>query len=216
MRFNLKSFSLFLGLVLAAAAAQAQEVDEAAGAEAQEAPVAEAEGADIGISMGQPADEDQVGQTYVREVFTDWEMRCIRTADDRDPCQLNQLMRDAGGNPVAEFNLLAAPPGGEAAAIANVITPLETLLTANLRLAIDDSQAKLYPYAFCTQVGCFSRLGLTEEEVDRFRNGASATVTIVPAASPNEVVNVTLSLSGFTAGFTALQASEAARRDEAE
>jgi len=215
MRFNLKSFSVILGLILASAV-QAQEASEAASDVAEEAPVAETADADIGVSMGQLVEEDQVGQTYIREVFTDWELRCIRTADDRDPCQLNQLMVDAGGNPVAEFNLLAASPGGEAAAIANVITPLETLLTANLRLAIDDNQAKLYPYAFCTQVGCFVRLGLTEEELGRFQSGSSATVTIVPAASPNEVVNVTLSLSGFTAGFAALQTSEAARRAAAE
>ena len=113
-------------------------------------------------------------------------------------------MRDEDGNSVAEFNIFPLPEGQQAVAGANIVTPLETLLTANLRLAVDSGQAKRYPYSFCSQVGCFSRIGLTADEVAAFRAGAAASVTIVPAAAPNETVELTLSLSGFTAGFNAL------------
>lgn len=201
--------ALAVSLVLSAAA-MAQTTDET---ETPEAPAAEAEvtedGGAPGLSMGT---EDVVqGGPYVRDTFGDWELRCVRAAEDAEICQLYQLLRDGEGNSVAEFNMFPLPEGQQAEAGANIVTPLETLLTASLRLAVDQGQAKRYPYSFCSQVGCFSRIGLTAEEVAAFRAGATANVTIVPAAAPNETVELTLSLSGFTAGYNALVEVENAR-----
>ena len=78
-----------------------------------------------------------------------------------------------------------------------------------MRLTIDGGEAKRYPFSFCTEVGCISRLGFTAGEVEEFKRGAQAVVTIVPAAAPNQTVELTMSLTGFTAGFTAAQASQA-------
>lgn len=161
-----------------------------------------------GLSMGAP--ESQVSQPFVKGTFGDWELRCVRAQGNNEICQLYQLLRDGEGTSVAEFNLFPLPEGQQAVAGANIVTPLETLLTANLRLAVDGGQPKVYPYSFCSQVGCFSRIGLTAEELDTFRKGARANVTIVPAAAPNETVQLSLSLSGFTAGYNALLESEKA------
>ena len=156
-----------------------------------------------GLSLG--ATEGPVpGQPYVRSEHGDWQLRCVLAQDQVEVCQLYQLMRDADGNSVAEFNIFPLPEGQQAAAGANIVTPLETLLTVPLRMAVDGGQAKRYPYSFCSQIGCFSRIGLTAEELAQFRRGAAATITIVPAAAPDETVPLTLSLSGFTAGFNAL------------
>lgn len=181
---------------------QSTESDQPA-ADAQEA----ADGVSTnGLSMGAPeGGETGVGETYVAEVFTDWEMRCVRTEDGNDPCQLYQLLRDGEGNSVAEFSLFNLPEGsGQAVGGATVVTPLETLLTAPLRLTVDSGEGRRYPYSFCSRVGCFARLGFTQGEIDGFKRGASATVSIVPAAAPNETVDLSLSLSGFTAGWNAV------------
>ena len=167
-----------------------------------------------GLSLGAVEGEIAVGQTYVREEYGVWQLRCVKTENDKDPCQLYQLLSDGEGNSVAEFNMFALPEGQQAVAGANVITPLETLLTANLRLAVDGGQAKVYPYSFCSQIGCFSRIGLTADEVALFRKGAAAKITIVPAAAPSDTVELTLSLSGFTAGFNALVEADKAARAE--
>lgn len=177
----------------------------AMGAAAQDQETNQEAEAPEGLSMGQPDDgSPAVGQTYVAEVFTDWQMRCVRTEDGKDPCQLYQLLRDSENNAVAEFSMFNLNEGGRAVAGATVITPLETLLTEQLRLAVDGGQPRRYPFSFCSQVGCFARLGFTQEEVDLFRRGAKALVTIVPAAAPNETVPLTLSLSGFTSGWNAV------------
>ena len=163
------------------------------------------------LSLGTPENaEPQVGQTYLRSEHGDWQLRCVKTSESRDPCQLYQLLQDENGNAVAEINLFNLPEGQQAVAGATIITPLETLLTPQLRLAVDAGEGKLYPYSFCSQIGCFSRLGFTADDVNSFKRGANATVTIVPAAAPNETVELTVSLTGFTAGWDATIAANTA------
>lgn len=176
----------------------------------EEAPAADGNDPSLtDLSMGNADGELQVGQTYISEEHGAWQLRCVKSEDGKDPCQLYQLLSDAEGNSVAEFSIFNLPEGQQAAAGATVVTPLETLLTAELRLQVDSGQARRYPYSFCSQIGCFARLGFTKGEVDAFKAGNAATVAIVPAAAPDEVVALTLSLSGFTAGWNALMAANA-------
>lgn len=155
------------------------------------------------LSLGENADETPVlGQPYTREVNGAWEMRCIRVAEgEEEPCQMYQLLDDGQGAPVAEVSLFRLPEGGRAVAGATVIVPLETALPQQMTIAIDGGQARRYPYAFCNPVGCYVRLGLTQEDVDAFKRGAEAVMTIVPALAPDQKVELTMSLSGFTASF---------------
>ena len=90
-----------------------------------------------------------------------------------DPCQLFQLLTDGEGNAVAEFNVFDMPDDGQVAAGATIVTPLETLLTGQLRLAVDDAQPRVYPFSFCRPNGCYARLGLTGEELAGVPRGAS-------------------------------------------
>lgn len=192
------SFALTLGLTLLGGnLALAQETTEA--------PVADAASPE-GLSMGQSPAEGP-GSTYVKESFNDWELRCIRVESGAEPCQLYQLLKDGQGTSVAEIGLFSLPEGGEAAAGATVIVPLETLLTQGLRLGVDAAQPKIYPFTFCSQVGCVARVGFTAAEVEAFRKGNKAVLTIVPAVAPDQTVSLDVSLAGFTAGFEAVKAT---------
>lgn len=165
-------------------------------------PTETAEAPDAGLSLGEEAtDGPKVGDTYVKEESGDWSLRCIVSGQEEDPCQLYQLLRDENGNSVAEISLFRLPEGGQAIAGATIITPLETLLTEQLTLSVDSAQGRRYPYTFCTQVGCYSRIGLTASDVAAFKRGAKATVRIVPAGNPQAEVKLNVSLKGFTAGF---------------
>lgn len=197
-----------IGFVFGAPMAQAQTDDAPATEETEQtedAPSADGVTAD-GLALGEevPSDDDRIGATYIREEHGDWEVRCVRAAEGSDPCQLYQLLDDQDGNAVAEISIFGLPEGQQAAAGATVITPLETLLTAQLTIAVDSSPAKRYPYTFCAAAGCFARIGFTAAEVAAFRAGAAATLTIVPAAAPDESVELSVSLSGFTAGYNAV------------
>ncbi len=151
--------------------------------------------------------EADVGATYLAASFDKWEQRCVKTADGADPCQLYQLLLDKDGNSVAEIFLFDLPAGGKAVAGATVMAPLETLLTANLKITVDTAKARIYPFAFCTKVGCVARIGFTADELAGFKKGIKGVLTIVPAAAPDKSVDLELTLKGFTAGFEAVAAA---------
>ncbi len=162
----------------------------------------------LALSMGQE-ETDGPGSVYIDAEFTDWQLRCVRAEAGIDPCQLYQLLNDGNGNPLAEINVFPLL-GQEAAAGATVVTPLETLLTENLRMSVDGGAAKVYPFSWCAQVGCFARIGLSNDDIASFRRGNVARLSIVPVVAPEQRVNLEVSLSGFTAAF-----DEATKRTEA-
>lgn len=191
-----------LGVALSVSfAAFAQETAPAEQAE----PPADAAATD-GLSLGTTVTPtDGIGSTYTQATFELWEQRCVRTEDGANPCQLYQLLKDSTGNPVAEITVFGLPESGQAVAGATIVVPLETLLTANLTISIDATPAKIYPFSFCTQLGCVSRVGFTDEEIAQFKKGAKAKLTIVPAVAPDQKVELDISLNGFTAGFEAVK-----------
>ena len=153
--------------------------------------------------MGAPVEggPPQVGETYIREAFGDWSLRCLKAETGEDPCQLYQLLKDADGNAVAEISMFPLPEGGQAAAGATIVAPLETLLTEQITISVDGTGARRYPFTFCNQAGCVARVGFTAEEVAQFKAGAEASMRIVPAAAPDQEVVLKISLVGFTAGY---------------
>ncbi|MBZ8119407.1 invasion associated locus B family protein [Roseovarius sp. LXJ103] len=201
-----KSLSIlsFAAALALGSAALAQEATTE-GAEGT-APAAEAapEGDTSAFATGTEVTE-AASPSYIKETFGDWSLRCFRMPEGQeDACQLYQLLREEAGNPIAEFSLFRIAEGGPAVAGASVIVPLVTLLPAELKIAIDGGTAKSYPYRVCTEVGCIAQLGLTDADVEAFKQGANATITLVPAQAPDQQVNINVSLSGFTAGFEAV------------
>lgn len=201
-----------------ASAAEPAESDaaEAEAAPAEATPDAEAAAEDAPAADATPA-EPPVGAYYPRATHGDWSLRCIKTADGADPCELYQLMKDGEGNSVAEITLIPLDNGGEAKAGATIVTPLETDLTQGIRLQIDSGQAKAYPFNFCAPVGCVSRVGLTDAEINSLKRGNTGSVSLLPyGAGADQVVSLPLSLTGFTAGYTELEAAVAEMRAAAE
>ena len=212
MMQTFRQLSLAATLVaLAAGAAPAQQAGSdqpggtaaAGGTSATQLPPAAGE-LDLGQDAAAADAGPKVGDTYVREVHADWEVRCVKTEDGSDPCQMYQLLADQDGNSVAEISIYPLPAGQRAAAGATIATPLETLLTEDLRLSVDGGQDKIYRYSFCSAFGCFARVGFTAGEVEAFKRGAKGKLTIVPAAAPDQKVVLTVSLKGFTAAYHAV------------
>lgn len=202
------ALALGFGLALTSAAAFAQETTAPAVTTEQPAVAADADlsmGATPGAPKMKEEKDAQPGEVYLGGTFDLWQLRCAKTKDGSDPCELYQMLKDDKGNSVAEVSLFLLPPGGKAAAGATIIVPLETLLTANLTLAIDTAQPKVYPFTVCGQVGCVARIGFTADEVAQLKKGNKATVTIVPFAAPDQKVSLDMSLKSFTAGIDKLK-----------
>jgi invasion protein IalB len=144
------------------------------------------------------------GENYVKEVFTDWTLRCVTVDQVEDPCEVHQLLEDEGGVKTAEINIFPLPAGGQVPAGATIVTPLNTLLTQGVSFQIDNGEARRYPFAFCNRIGCVSQIGMSEADLEALRRGKAAKVTIYPLAAPDRAVELPVSLSGFTAAFKAL------------
>ncbi len=177
-------------------------------AHAQDTDIAEEAPDPLALSMGEEADVAE-GEVYLAETFDDWEIRCIKTDEVANPCQMYQLLFDADGNSVAEVNIFTV--GAEdLAAGATVVTPLMTLLTEAITFQVDDSTPRRYPFSWCEERGCISRIGFRPEEVEQLKAGGEARMSIVPVVAPDQRAVVTMSLIGFTAAYDSLVA-----RDEA-
>jgi len=154
------------------------------------------------LDLGEPVDAGpQLGERYSKQKYGDWDMACIKTDLETDPCSMLQLLMDENNNPVAEVSLFRLEGGGQAVAGATVIVPLETLLPAQLTIAVDGGSGKRYSYSFCNPIGCVAQIGLTQDDVDAFRRGNAATVSLVPAPAPDQRIDLTMSLTGFTAAY---------------
>lgn len=207
-----------LALVLAFGLAQgAWAQDSSATDAATPAPAADAATTDTpapaapaaDAAQAAPATGDQAAngeaaqqqQTYTKATYGDWELQCIKSPDGKDPCQIYQVIKDKNGGNLADISLFGLPKGSKAAAGATIMVPLDTLLTQNLLVAVDGGQPKVYPFTFCQPMGCFARIGLLPEELDAFKKGSKATITIVPLAAPNQKVSADISLNGFTKAY---------------
>lgn len=196
MNIFAKSLSV-IALSAMALPALAQESGETTEGEAAPNPLA--------LSMGRT--EIKVGGVYLDDTFGDWELRCVKAEEGKkDPCQMYQLLSDDKGNQVAEINLFPLNDGSNAVAGATIVTPLETLLTQGLTLSIDGGSARKYPFSWCSKVGCFSRVGFSKDDVTAFKRGNQGVLTVVPVVAPDQKVQVTVSLTGFTAAFDAAEA----------
>ncbi|WP_299840303.1 invasion associated locus B family protein [uncultured Jannaschia sp.] len=224
--------ALALTLVLAAPASSqepdAPEADITAGEEVvptPDAPAAGAPAADAATATGEadpaaPGGDLSVGQDvgealgggpeiYVREEHGDWQVRCLRAPEGQeDPCQLYQRLADQNGNPTADVNIFDLPDGGDVAVGATILTPLQTLLTAQVTMTIDGGEPRRYPFSFCDPSGCYSRMGFTEEDVAALKRGSTATLVVVPALAPDQAAELAMSLSGFTAGLAAVEVAD--------
>ncbi len=150
-------------------------------------------------------DAVESGALYFNSTHSDWRLRCQKVEDGEDPCQMFQLIADQSGSPIAQIVLFDLPAGeGVAVAGATITVPLETSLTQDLVMQIDDHPAKAYPYAFCDKIGCHVRLGLTPVELNWLKQGSIAKVAMTPYQNQGNQIVLPVSLSGFTAGYEAL------------
>lgn len=157
------------------------------------------------LDMGQSiSNEPALGQRYVKETVGDWSVTCTKTQLDQDPCNLAQILKDTNGGAVAEVFLFRLEEGSQAVAGATLLAPLGTLLPAGVSFSVDGAPGKRYNFNHCERDGCVARIGLTDGDVAAFKGGTQATVALRPAEAPDQLVQVPMSLKGFTAGFEGL------------
>ena len=156
-----------------------------------------------GLSLGKPLETlREPGEIYLAGNKGDWNVRCITGNPGKaDRCEIQQLLFINENTPIADISIFKLPAGEIAVAAANVMVPLETLLTKKFRVAFSEESKKEFPYSFCNKNGCLVRMGLLEEDIEAMKKGASSEISITHISKPDSAINLSLSLDGFTAAF---------------
>ena len=71
-------------------------------------------------------------------------------------------------------------------------------------MQIDGGETRQYPFAWCSQVGCFARFGLAKDSIDAMKRGKAGKITLVSVGAPQTPVVLSISLTGFTDAWNAL------------
>ena len=146
----------------------------------------------------------RIGEQYVKETSGAWSITCLRTEEGDDPCLLRQVLSGAEGEPIAEISINKLPEGTEAVAGARLTVPLETMLQAQIAVSIDGAPGKRYNYHHCNPVGCVAQLGFTQGDIDAMKAGSKATISLVSILAPSQLLQIEMSLDGFTSGYDQL------------
>lgn len=160
-----------------------------------------------GLSLGKPLETIRdPGEIYLAGNKGDWNVRCITgNLRETDKCEIQQLLFLNENTPVADISIFKLPEGERPIAAANVMVPLETLLTKKFRFAFSEELVKEFPYSFCNQNGCLVRMGLLEEDIEAMKKGSASELSITHISSPEASINLRLSLNGFTAAFDTIK-----------
>ena len=160
-----------------------------------------------GLSLGKPLETlREPGEIYLAGTKGDWNVRCVTgNPGEDDRCEIQQLLFINDNNPIADISIFKLPAGEIAVAAANVMVPLETLLTKKFRFSFSEESKKEFPFSFCNKNGCLVRMGLLEEDIEAMKKGSSSEIAITHISSPETPINLSLSLDGFTAAFDIIE-----------
>ena len=146
--------------------------------------------------------EPQKTEPYIKERFENWTLKCIKPVNSVERCEANQIIFNQKKQPVAEISIIKLPKGQVAAAAATIIVPLETILSEGLVLAIQELEPKKYQFKFCNSLGCYSQIGLTDNEVDALKRKEKASIFLKHISSGDQQIVIPMSLDGFTKTFS--------------
>jgi len=142
-----------------------------------------------------------VPDTVVNQ-FNDWEQRCV---GDTEECILFQVANNDLGRPAAEFSLIKLASGSNAVAGITAVFPLGVILPEGVVFRVDQGRAQQFQYSFCIESGCVARFGLNQGQIDSMKAGANLTLTVAAINVQENPITLTISLSGFTAAYAALE-----------
>lgn len=148
--------------------------------------------------------QDKSPSDPIRETHGAWDVRCAESGG----CYISQVWNNDEGQPVLLVSIrkLSNPTSsGNATIVAqgNIVTPLDVFLPAALGMQIDSAAPQLAPFIRCLPIGCIAQPPISEELIEAFKKGSTATFLLrrQPQSAP---VEAPISLSGFTKAYGAL------------
>ena len=156
---------------------------------------------------GNAALDLQVGEVIVQPtetVFDDWTVICIRNDEGEENCRMQQVVLNDSGTPIATLEVWKINNNTDLVAGSVIALPLGVMLEEGILMQVDQALPRRYRYVMCDRDGCYSRLGLSRNEVGRMKAGSSMSMTIFAFANPDQPIDLEISLAGFTKAFDSM------------
>ena len=141
-------------------------------------------------------------QGAVRSVHGDWQIRCDTPPGAQgEQCALMQSVQSEE-RPNIGLTIIILKPAGTSIHLMRVLAPPGVLLPQALGLKIDDINVGRAGYVRCLPNGCVAEVTMSEDLIQKLRNGHTATFIIF--LTPEEGIGFPVSLKGFGEGFDQL------------
>jgi len=160
------------------------------------------------VQPAQPQAQAQPAQrgpsASVKSTHGSWTVRCFAPSE----CVMTQRHRRTPSTADAVLTIIRPqglndPQGNQVQALAEIIVPLGVYLPNGIGLQVDGREPRAAPFERCISDGCVVRAPITGTMLDQLKAGGTA--NLILSGSPTQVVNIPISLSGFTAAFNDLQ-----------
>jgi invasion protein IalB len=181
------AFFAALGLGMPGVAQQSQQVPE-------EAPT----------TQPPPSGETQAPPEMTERQFQDWVLRCGRSQQGPEVCEMQQLRTDDEGRTVMAVAIGTAPGRSEVGLL--IMLPLGILLPAGVTLQVDGGAEVPLQVDWCERQGCRIEMAVEAALLNRLKAGREAKV-FFEAFDPEgqqQRLGIPISLLGFTAALDEL------------
>lgn len=134
--------------------------------------------------------------------YKDWTVACEKLpTSGKEICNLFQNVTNDKGKVVMQ--VAVGYPPGKTTPQALVTLPLGIMLQPGLEFKGGTAKPVRVPFSVCVKNGCVAGIELKPEIVKGMKAGEKGSVKF--AASAKQVIEVPISLKGFTAGFKSLK-----------
>ncbi len=134
--------------------------------------------------------------------FKDWTVVCEELPKLKQTvCNIFQNVTNEDGKVVMQV-VVGYPPNSTSAQ-ALVTLPLGVLLPPGLEFNGGDAEAVRVPYGVCVQNGCIAIIKMSDEIIKGMKSGSKGSIKF--AAAKQKIIEIPISLSGFTAAFNSLK-----------
>lgn len=152
---------------------------------------------------GARAQDSSAAPDTLRETYNDWIVECGAVEGGGRFCRMAQQLTQSGAKkPVLSVFIRAKPD--DSGALMTLIGPLGISLAGGITVAVGENRLVEADFLTCRPIGCMARKELGAEAIAAFRAGNEAIVTM--ASMNGDAIAIGVSLSGFSAAWTRLQA----------
>jgi invasion protein IalB len=141
--------------------------------------------------------------------YKDWHLVCPADDDKKSACALQTDVVDSGsGSRVAQITIAYKADKPDTREMVMTV-PLAVLIQPGLGIQFGTDAPKTVPFGTCIQTGCIAMVDMDDKLTDSMR-GATA-MSLVVTAENGKSIPVPVSVQGFDAALSAMNASEARR-----